>query len=158
MKVFISHKQEDSSVAQAIHGALQRKGISAYLDLIDNVIGAMSSPEVLTQHILDQLSKCTHVIPVISDVTQRSWWVPFEIGVGTDRGLAIASYVLGTIQLPEFLQRWPRLTSLADVEKYAELARSRSYEFADFERKVVSTKRSSSRSFELALKQRLGQS
>lgn len=37
--------------------------------------------KALTEHIKENLNSCTDVIVVMSELTKKSWWVPFEIGM-----------------------------------------------------------------------------
>lgn len=119
MKIFISHKQEDKSKALEIQQTLIACDIEAYLDLLDDDIS--ENGEKLTQHIRERLSNCSDVIVVLSEKTKTSWWVPFEIGMATEKDMPIANYLVSNIQLPEYLEYWPRLKNLADVHKYVEI-------------------------------------
>jgi len=156
MNVFISHKQEDELHAREVFSVLTRNGVEAYLDVLDPHMGAQTSG-ALTAHIIEMLSKCTHIIPVVTDKTERSWWVPFEIGIATEKGRSIASYVPRVMALPEFLHEWPYLSSTKELDDYVLVARSQRDKFSrtNYETKGVSEKRTTSRSFERELKSRL---
>lgn len=119
MKIFISHKQEDKIIALEIQQTLIAWDIEAYLDLLDDDIS--ENGEKLTQHIRERLSNCSDVIVVLSEKTKTSWWVPFEIGMATEKDMPIANYLVSNIQLPEYLEYWPRLKNLTDVHKYVEI-------------------------------------
>lgn len=156
MRVFISHKQEDEDHARAVKSILDRHYIDSYLDVLDLKVSTQSGPG-LTAYIIGQLKTCTHIIPVVTDKTERSWWVPFEIGVATEQGRVIATYTPNLIGLPDFLQEWPHLGSTAEVNEYAKLASSKKSLFSreNYENKAILDKRNTARSFESDLKQKL---
>ena len=76
--------------------------------------------KALTEHIKEKITKCTDVIVVLSENTKNSWWVPFEIGIATERNMRIANYLVSYIKLPDYLEYWPRLKSSGDILKYVE--------------------------------------
>ena len=41
-----------------------------------------------TDHIRENLNTCTDIIVVMSEATKESWWVPFEIGMATEKRYA----------------------------------------------------------------------
>ena len=76
--------------------------------------------EKLTKHIKGKLSECTDVIVVLSEQTKKSWWVPFEIGMATQKDMPIANYLLSAQTLPDYLEFWPRLKNRRDILMYVE--------------------------------------
>lgn len=116
VKVFISHKKEDSLYALLLKKAFENNGASAYLDVLDNSING--GGEVLTQHIKSQLNQCTDIIVLISDTTKYSWWVPFEIGMSAQIDMPTASFLTKDVDLPSYLSYWPRLKTSKDVATY----------------------------------------
>lgn len=116
MKVFISHKKEDASTANQIANELDSIHIDYYLDLLDPSV--TKSGKMLTDHIRKNLNTCTDIIVVMSDVTQYSQWVPFEVGMAAQIDLPTATFLRETVLLPDFLQYWPRLKKPSDIQKY----------------------------------------
>lgn len=116
MKVFISHKQQDSSTALSIQSAFKRYGIETYLDVLDTSING--GGKTLTEHIKQELNTCTDIIVVISKWTKLSWWVPFEIGMSAQIDMPTANYLSSDEELPSYLDYWPRLTSIIDIATY----------------------------------------
>lgn len=119
MKIFISHKKEDEQVALMVQKTLRGEGVEVYLDVLDNTI--TEDGEKLTKHIREKLRECTDVIVILSSKTKASWWVPFEIGMATEKDMPIANYLVNTEKLPEYLEYWPRLKNPLDVRKYVEV-------------------------------------
>ena len=101
MKVFISHKQEDSTQAMLIQQAFKNNGISAYLDVLDKSI--RNGGRELTEHIKEKLNECTDIIVLLSHNTMYSWWVPFEIGMSAQIDMPTASFLSEDVDLPSYL-------------------------------------------------------
>lgn len=118
LKVFISHKKEDELAALSVQRTLTNAGVEAYLDILDNTID--NDGEELTKHIKSKLRECSDVIVILSSNTKKSWWVPFEIGVASEKDMPIANYLVSYEKLPEYLEYWPRLKNQQDVVKYVE--------------------------------------
>ena len=118
MKVFISHQQADSQRALAVATRLKVKhGIDSYLDVIDPGVG--SSGDDLADHVRNELGKCTQLLAVVSEATQKSWWVPWEIGIASEKDFPLATFAGQTTDLPEYLKKWPYLRTEADLDQYA---------------------------------------
>lgn len=79
IKIFISHKNEDSLVANSIANELKVMNIPYYLDVLDFKV--TRSGKELTDHIKKNLNDCTDIIVVMSESTKYSQWVPFEVGM-----------------------------------------------------------------------------
>lgn len=116
MKVFISHKQEDSEVAKDIANALWRNNTLYYLDTMDPQI--TRDGKELTEHIKSHLNDCTDILVVMSEQTRFSQWVPFEVGMAAQLELPTVTYLQAYVDLPEFLSYWPRLRGIADISTY----------------------------------------
>jgi hypothetical protein len=113
--VFISHKKQDSHTAQYIQQQLTLNDIESYLDITDpESMKADNITEVITRNI----KKSTHLIAVISDITQQSWWVPFEIGEATIAEKRIATYHIGSVKLPEYLENWPAMRQISELDLF----------------------------------------
>jgi hypothetical protein len=119
MKVFISHQQADSAKAAEVARHLKnRHGIDSYLDVVDPKIGSHSGPD-LADHVRAQMDTCDSLLAVVSYETAKSQWVPWEIGIATEKDFPLATFANTYLPLPEFLQKWPYMTSLAELDQYA---------------------------------------
>lgn len=118
MKFFISHKQEDQGAALLIAGELKKLNIEYYLDTLDNTV--TGNGRELTEHIKQKLNDCTDIIVIMSHATRLSQWVPFEVGIAAQRDLPTATYLRSDVELPEFLEYWPRLKYASEIRKYVE--------------------------------------
>lgn len=119
--VFISHQQSDSYAATRIHTRLNaHPKIIAYIDVLDPHL--LRSGEAIAGYLRTKINDSTHLMAVVSTATERSWWVPFEIGIATQHGSAIATYAVTHIELPSYLRSWPYLRTESDLEQYIEVA------------------------------------
>lgn len=116
MKVFISHKHEDTELAKQIAKQFYYSGTSCYLDVFDSC--EVQDGKALTDHIKNSLNSCTDILVVMSDSTKYSQWVPFEIGMATQIDMPTVTYLSQSVILPEYLEYWPRLRSLYDITTY----------------------------------------
>lgn len=116
MKIFISHKKEDATIAEKIAVELEILGTSYYLDVLDPTI--TQSGKALTDHIRKNLNDCTDIIVIMSSRTLTSQWVPFEVGMSAQRDMPTATFLQSGVNLPEFLEYWPRLKAASDIRKY----------------------------------------
>lgn len=117
MKIFISHRRVDSKIAVAISEYLREKHeVETWVDELDPYLS--ENGDDLSDYIQTMLSKCDHLMVVVSENTRGSWWVPFEIGMATAKDYAIVTYVIEACDLPDYLRKWPYLTSAQDLDVY----------------------------------------
>lgn len=126
MKVFISHKREDSAIAATIAKQLREHFVETYLDILDPVV--FNDGKALTDHIKNSLNSCSDILVVMSHNTRNSQWVPFEIGMAAQVDLPTVTYLADTVLLPEYLSFWPCLRRIPDIDKYVAVRRSTSHE------------------------------
>lgn len=158
IKVFISHKQEDAAAAAAIEARLKTAHrIDCYLDVLDPSIG--KTGEELARYVRDKLSSCTQLLAVVTAATKESWWVPWEIGVASEKEYPLATYG-GTATLPDFLKKWPVLRSEQDLDAYARASLAADRERGVLETRAMSTasvRQAATREFYRSLRASLGQ-
>lgn len=130
MKIFISHKQEDSFTANQIAKELKSCNVAYYLDVLDESM--TQNGKELTDHIRDSLNKCSDIIVVMSSITRLSQWVPFEVGMAAQVDMPTATFLKEDVMLPDFLQYWPRLKKVADIRKYVSASNDVDQEYQKF--------------------------
>ncbi|MFW7342262.1 toll/interleukin-1 receptor domain-containing protein [Pollutimonas sp. H1-120] len=119
MKIFLSHQKHDSETAKSVQSHLKAKhGIDCYLDVIDPGI---KFGEDIASHVRAELARCTQLLAIVSEATKLSWWVPWEIGVATEKDYPLATFGRG-VTIPEYLKKWPYLQTMADLDKYAKVS------------------------------------
>lgn len=123
MKIFLSHQKQDSIIALEVKNHLKiRHGIDCYLDVIDP---AIKSGEDIADHVRQEMNKCTQLLVIVSNATKLSWWVPWEIGVATEKDYPLATFGRD-VALPEYLMKWPYIKSLVDLDYYASVSKEAS--------------------------------
>lgn len=116
VKVFISHKKEDEPQARWLQSYLLSKGIDSFLDATDR---GPSGYRTVTEWIVANLRKSTHIIAIISEKTKGSMWVPFELGVGYERNEGIGTFLNGPVyNLPEYLLEFPIMKTSHDLDLF----------------------------------------
>jgi hypothetical protein len=151
--VFLSHKREDTEPTLRIANYLRNAGIQCYVDVLDPSI---KSTDDLTTLLRDRIHKCSHLMAVVSNYTTQSWWVPFEIGVGTEIEKRITTYQLSSVALPDFLTKWPILRNESDLAYFVALYRQ-DVSVSLSEGRVLSANVNSASSFHTVLKSLLKQ-
>lgn len=118
---FISHKSTDLRPAQAAAGVLESTGLVGYLDRWDpNVNG--DHPD-LEDYLREVIRKTPSILTIVSEATNTSWWVPFEIGVARETESQIATFLVveengPTLDLPSYLRKWPILATGAELRSW----------------------------------------
>jgi hypothetical protein len=153
MPVFPSHKREDTAEALYIGRYLRDRGVICYIDVMDPTI---ATTEDLTQLLRSRVRTCTHLMAVVSANTERSWWVPFEIGVASELERRITTFRTALVSLPDYLTKWPILSTTQDLDRFVY------YYFMDVsveaaERRFAMPLIRSAGDFHATLKQALGQ-
>ena len=97
---------------------LSNRGILFYLDVLDTELETVDD---LTNRLVDKIRQSTHLLAVVSQYTVQSWWVPFEIGVATELDRRLTTYAIASVQLPDYLRRWPVLTLPHHLKLFADL-------------------------------------
>lgn len=120
-KVFISHKNTDALLAERVARRVRENGLETYLDTIDDAL--MKDGPELADVLLARMAQCQQLIAVVSSETKTSWWVPWEIGVGSEKGFRMASYSDSYVSLPTYLKKWPALHTERDVDLYCQYSK-----------------------------------
>lgn len=159
MHIFISHKREDSAAALNVAETLKQNGHTYYLDVVDNYIH--KGGDDLAAHIRAELGKCDCLLAVVSSSTKGSSWVPWEIGVATEKDYPLGTYLIDTTAPLEFMMKWPVLKSRDHLVSFAKAlssipTRTRNLELMQ---KMASrdAKRGAVREFHEAVKKSTGQ-
>ena len=154
IKIFISHKQEDSYTANKIANELKAMNIPYYLDVLD--FSTTGSGKELTDHIKQNLNDCTDIIVVMSEHTRYSQWVPFEVGMSAQNDMPTATFLQENVSLPDFLAYWPRLKQPSDIRKYIAARKTVQHEYAlKYQFETAETRRSQTARFYDVLKRTL---
>lgn len=156
--VFIAHKNEDTVLAGQVAFRLQRfHQVGVYIDVIDPHSG--KAGEELGDYLRGVMSDCTQLLAVVSEKTKESWWVPWEIGVATEKSYPVATYSPSGAAIPLYLKKWPYLRSLNELDIYAEVSKIADRVYQDKRRFMEKTaaRRTASQDFYTRIRARLGQ-
>ncbi|MBA7531577.1 hypothetical protein ES705_23790 [subsurface metagenome] len=159
IKVFISHIKQDSSYAKEIAQYLEyHDEVSCYLDVLDSTLLSCGGDD-LGEYFGERLSECTHLMAVLSETTKLSWWVPFEIGIATEKQYPISTFAIQFTDLPQYLKKWPYLQDETDLDEYVRIALSTQPHIMveGLEKIAASRRRLYTREFNENLKKALGQ-
>lgn len=156
MKIFISHQKADAETATAVAARLRiAHQIECYVDVIDQNL--LQSGESLGEYLRGEMGKCTQLIAVVSANTKLSQWVPWEIGIATEKNFPLATYFDDSTPPPQFLKKWPYLKTLQDVDKYAKASKAAESALRKSVLKEDSARRISTGEFFRSLRAALGQ-
>lgn len=107
MRIFISHQKADESKALVVAASLRALGHTCYLDTIDPFLA--KNGDDLADHIRTELGKCDCLLAVVSAATKQSSWVPWEVGVATEKDFPLGTYLTDNSEPLEFMKKWPVL-------------------------------------------------
>lgn len=121
-KVFISYKTDDIDVATRVKRAIERHyDFTTYLDRIDDAL--LGDGPDLAGHLLRRIDECDQLLAVVGHTTKESWWVPWEIGVCSEKHYFLSTFCDRYVSLPSYLLKWPVLHSESDIDQYCSLSR-----------------------------------
>lgn len=124
--VFISHKKEDEPAAIVIGEFLQQViKVNIYLDIRDVLLREAVSEEndgKIVASIQKGLECSSHLLCLISEKTNLSWWVPYEIGFADKLGLTIASLKLRYVDdVPSYIKTRTVIRTMSEFIHYASM-------------------------------------
>ena len=115
-EVFLSYQHNDRDIALRLSLYLNTMGRSVYLDVHDDALKPGDGD--LDNALLTAIGNSDSMVIVVSDDTQMSWWVPWEVGAFTPYGKPKALYKLTDTTLPTYLGRLPRLLTPASANAW----------------------------------------
>ena len=120
--VFISHRSSDKPMARATANALMEMNIDVYFDEEDADLqqaSKMGDDGKIVECINKGLSKCTHLLGIITERTFTSWWVPYEIGSANGRNKECAHLLHKNVtELPSYVKVAPVLIDFIDLKNW----------------------------------------
>lgn len=111
--VFVSHTTDDDELVEDVARCVRSYGLTAWVDS-DHLAPDDDGPS-MGERIKDVIGRSYCLLAVVTGATSRSWWVPFEIGIASDKNRFLSTYGSPRVDLPSFLEVWPR------VENHGEL-------------------------------------
>ncbi len=122
--IFLSHINIDKEAAIAIGDFITDRGIDIYLDVYDECLreaAGAGDAGWITDCIEKGLSRCTHMMCIVSEDTKNSWWVPYEVGYGKKSSQELSTlYLKDVSDIPAYLKVTRQIESLGDLARYLE--------------------------------------
>ena len=108
--VFVSYQHNDQATALTLAKELSDQNWDVFIDVHDDTL--FPGDNNVDEPLLEAIANAATMLIVVSDDTQGSWWVPWEIGVSTPSGKPRALYRPTTRRpLPDYLEKLERLQS-----------------------------------------------
>ena len=115
--VFLSYRHTDEATAWELAHYLDLRGIRVFIDVHDHTLAPGQGD--LDDALVTAIDNSNTMIIVVSDETQDSWWVPWEVGVSTPSGKPKALYKPQADRtLPDYLEKLKRLWNSAQAESW----------------------------------------
>ena len=123
--VFLSHKQQDIDQALRLAEILSDlHNLNVYLDVTDPNVDP--DDRELDDYLRAVIRNSNSLLVLVSEKTKDSWWVPFEVGVASERGKLIGTFLGERVPLPSFLDRWTVIPKDASLDRWANSVKARS--------------------------------
>ena len=122
--VFVSHKSDDEDKAKEVAACIDTYGLRTWLDVTD--LRDQEDDEAMVDRIEAAITRSFSLMAIVTDVTNESWWVPFEIGIAYDMQKQLASYCEQQkhVEIPSFLWRWPLIQNHGDLHEWCRRIKS----------------------------------
>lgn len=115
--VFVSYRHTDKATAWELAHYLDRRGRRVYIDVHDSKLAP--GEDDLEDALVSAIHNSNTMVIVVSDETQGSWWVPWEIGVSTPFRRPKALYKPRAHRaLPTYLEKLPRLQDSTEADSW----------------------------------------
>ena len=115
--VFLSYQHSDQAKALELAKYLDRQGREVFIDIYDDTL--QPGDYHIDNALMTAINNSDTMVIVVSDETQASWWVPWEIGVSTPYQKPRAMYrPMVTKQLPAYLKKLERLRDLESANRW----------------------------------------
>lgn len=120
--VFLSYQRRDESIAVSLAAALDTANFNVYIDIHDETLSP--GDRNLESALVTAIENSDTMVITVSDNTQMSWWVPWEIGVSTPSSKPKAMYKPRTLNpLPDYLAKLIRLENAGEVSRWINASR-----------------------------------
>lgn len=129
--VFLSHITEDKAAVHDVASYFADASVDYYLDVDDPELQKAvreRDDEKITKFIELGIKNCSHLLTIVSQKTQASWWVPFEVGYGKRGEIELASLALKEVSdPPSYLKITRQLTGIDSLNDYIEEIKRATY-------------------------------
>ncbi len=124
--VFLSYRHTDKATAWELAYYLDELGRRVFIDVHDHTLSPGQGD--LDGALMTAIDNSNAMIIVVSDETQSSWWVPWEVGVSTPSGKAKALYKPRAYRpLPDYLEKLKTLWTPEEADSWVTAIRGVRY-------------------------------
>lgn len=114
IRVFISHKKEDSVIATELAKDLDQMGINYWLDVLNPEIN-QTNDEIIISNIIElALLNCNYVVAIMTDNSYKSTWIPYEYGRVKEKRIHVKSAIAMKHNLTKSLPGYMKLGKIAE--------------------------------------------
>ena len=115
-EVFLPYQNSDQTTALRLAAYLDSCGRHVFIDVWDDTLVPGDRRSDIDGALITAIGNADTLMIVVSDQTQLSWWVPWEIGVSTPYQKPRAMYKpRARQQLPTYLKKLPRLDNASSA-------------------------------------------
>lgn len=116
--VFVSHTSGDDELADDVAKCIRTYQLSAWVDS-DHMDSNNDGPD-MADKIKRVIRRSYCLLAIVTSATQRSWWVPFEIGVASELSRFLSTYGEHSARIPSFLATWPRVKDHVELHRWCD--------------------------------------
>ena len=117
--VFVSYQHDDQPMALGLAKDLSDSNWDVFIDVHDDSL--FPGDNHVDEALVEAIGNAATMLIVVSDNTQTSWWVPWEIGVSTPSGKPRALYKPTAHRpLPNYLSKLERLQGPSSARVWLE--------------------------------------
>ena len=117
--VFVSHTTDDDDLADRVATCVRSCGLTAWVD--SDYLGPHDDGPGMASKIKQVIGRSYCLLAVVTNATKSSWWVPFEIGVASEKDRLLSTYGNPLQTLPSFLSVWPRVKNETELRSWCAL-------------------------------------
>lgn len=114
--VFVSHTTDDDALAETVANCIQSFGLTAWVD--SHHLAPNDDEPAMASKIKHVIERSYCLLAVVTSATKESWWVPFEIGVASEKDRFLSTYSESIVSLPSFLAAWPRVKGHGELHQW----------------------------------------
>ena len=134
--VFVSHTTRDDDLADEVAKCIRSLRLTAWVDS-DNLVTKHDGPRMASK-IEEAIGRSYCLLAILTNATNTSWWVPFEIGISWDKRKYLSTYGDPPASLPSFLAAWPNVKDREELQSWCEeIKRKKATAYPTFRRAHV---------------------
>ena len=117
--VFVSHTTKDDNLADNVASCIRSCDLTAWVD--SDFLASHDDGPGMASKIKRVIGRSYCLLAIVTNATNESWWVPFEIGVASETNRFLSTYGSPRVPLPSFLSVWPRVKDEAELRSWCTL-------------------------------------